>query len=719
MPAGTPKRSASVSSPENFLTEGNGILRCYNMFPTQFRNIDEMTRYLPEVKKMGFNAVWINPIQYSGEVDNLFKRDKTSGVRAGNQVTQSLYAMTDSEIISPHFSVAPPETPIEEAAAMDQQALKNYTDTARSNGLVPMFDLVLNHVASDSRHKMDHPEWFHEQPHADFKDAIAFDYSKPTIREEIIEKFWRPYISKYMLDYGFDGVRVDAVGYLHPELRRRIYEIIYEIAEANHKPKPVILDEALFSDKSVDEAVEALLLPGIGPTHITGSTYYAGRDSYGVLPDWFKHEEGLKAQVVFLDKGKQLREEAKGGCIGFSGNHDHNSLGMTIINEMAHRRLEEHGALRDMYHRSMHECESAYDEAISSVFLYSFIKDIENEIIMGNDAVITEVETKMRDKIAISALTTSGGWYALSGDESGDLLAKPVFRRAHALEQPYYAQQTHKIFDRHHESHGAAMSALTAMAIENIMTEKVATAYQELAGNIEAQKRLLYPYIENIQNQINAGDTIVCACFQKKLKVERIDIQFSADDYIALPRTATNGWSGRHDMRSFMAGINEILNDLPASKFGFWSELIKLPSNPDLAIVVRKNGSGLDAETDIVIANLTPEKPILLTEKDIHDIACNFQLRVIPEGARNTGNPNYNLAYHCIMSCIGSGRIHLDPTIRASFPLREMGHPISSTPMTERSSNVATFVQIKQRLHSEVIGDTPGLEEAEDRIKPI
>ncbi|OGT45890.1 MAG: hypothetical protein A3E83_02255 [Gammaproteobacteria bacterium RIFCSPHIGHO2_12_FULL_41_20] len=60
----------------HFLEQGNNaILRCYNMFPTQFGRIDNMTAYLPQLREMGFNAVWINPIQIAGDIDDFVKQD--------------------------------------------------------------------------------------------------------------------------------------------------------------------------------------------------------------------------------------------------------------------------------------------------------------------------------------------------------------------------------------------------------------------------------------------------------------------------------------------------------------------------------------------------------------------------------------------------------------------------------------------------------------------
>ena len=39
------------------------VLLLYNQFPYDYHNIVEMTEDLSRIASMGFNAVWINPIQ--------------------------------------------------------------------------------------------------------------------------------------------------------------------------------------------------------------------------------------------------------------------------------------------------------------------------------------------------------------------------------------------------------------------------------------------------------------------------------------------------------------------------------------------------------------------------------------------------------------------------------------------------------------------------------
>ncbi|MCS5709962.1 alpha-amylase family protein [Candidatus Berkiella aquae] len=86
----------------NAPSAGNGNLRCYNMFPAHFKNIDEMTKYLSRLHQYRINAVWINPVHLSGEFV-LNKTDMLTG--QSQQLKGSLYAMADATLIDPRFSV--------------------------------------------------------------------------------------------------------------------------------------------------------------------------------------------------------------------------------------------------------------------------------------------------------------------------------------------------------------------------------------------------------------------------------------------------------------------------------------------------------------------------------------------------------------------------------------------------------------------------------------
>jgi hypothetical protein len=92
----------ATKGPATLQTDNNGMIRCYNMFPSYFTNIEEMTAYLDTLKEMGINTVWLNPIQLAGD-NSMGKADSTTGI--SQRVTRSMYAMDNPLIIDPRFSM--------------------------------------------------------------------------------------------------------------------------------------------------------------------------------------------------------------------------------------------------------------------------------------------------------------------------------------------------------------------------------------------------------------------------------------------------------------------------------------------------------------------------------------------------------------------------------------------------------------------------------------
>lgn len=659
----------------HFLTEGNGIIACYDMYPTQFHSIKDMINYLPVLKQMGFNALWINPMQMPGDISGFFKTDKNNGVKTGNEVTRSLYAMSHPLLFNPQFSLGSPEDPMETTQRLNSEALQLFTQNARNLGIVPMFDLVLNHVAIDSPLCQDKPHWF-KGVHEDFKDVRGFNYDDESIRKEIITEFWQPYIKRYMIEYGFDGVRVDAVGYVHPAVRSEIYAYIHSLAAEYGKPNPVILDEALFSKRPLADEVNYLKLPGIGPTHITTEAYNVEFDLASAdLPYEITLEEQLKASVVFQQKDGTWRENTKGGCINFCGNHDYRSLAMTILFQMAKKRLKSDAfyndlmsSYQDLYFKFNTEQEKPHElkEPLKTTLLYSYVDQIKKELEDNKDETAQEFKTLVLEKLALSALTASGGWFLLSGDETCDITAKTVFQRKGAVDKSYYPQREHRIFS---EKPVIAHKILEKMAEENFFIENsenkwMQELYRSLSSFPEMQKRLLVSHIDNIKHQINAGIDHVQEKFSRLLASESLNIGFTSQDFLENPRTHENGWLGLQDNFLFIKQLNRLLKTLPASLPGFSSELVRLTGKPHLIIVVRKNGNELSAPIDIVVVNLEQEKLQTLTKEDFQLIAKSYCNQYFSKNNSSVCDSLREKLYSHVLKSAANNRVHTDTSIK-------------------------------------------------------
>ena len=112
------------------------------MFPNMFRNIEDMTNYLPHVKRLGFNVVWVNPLQSSLEQKTqMIHSSRLTGLPAN--VSNSIYAIMDPNLLNSNIvgDINPAEA---------QRAINRFTARAKELEIEPIFDLVMNHVAKTS-----------------------------------------------------------------------------------------------------------------------------------------------------------------------------------------------------------------------------------------------------------------------------------------------------------------------------------------------------------------------------------------------------------------------------------------------------------------------------------------------------------------------------------------------------------------------------------------
>lgn len=148
---------------------------------------------------MGFNWIYINPINYPG-------------------YSGSLYSTKEYDRLNPAF--VPPGSPSHSLDALEP-VLRQITDL----GLHPMIDLVINHTAIDSPLIQRHPVWFQWDDDGHVRNPGAVDPNNPELRtvwgdlgivdnegsadREGLWNFWKELVLQY-LDLGFHGFRCDA-----------------------------------------------------------------------------------------------------------------------------------------------------------------------------------------------------------------------------------------------------------------------------------------------------------------------------------------------------------------------------------------------------------------------------------------------------------------------------------------------------------------------------
>ena len=168
----------------------------YNLFPTLAGQVADWRPHLARAAAMGFNWIFVNPIQQPG----------SSG---------SLYSIAD------YFAIN--SVLLDPKSRKDGEAqVRGVIRVAEKMGLKLMIDLVISHCAVDSELLRLHPEWFlwegkgkiaHPFCYENgnkivWRDLAKFDH-KNTKDKEGLNHFISDVV-KFLLELGFKGFRCDA-----------------------------------------------------------------------------------------------------------------------------------------------------------------------------------------------------------------------------------------------------------------------------------------------------------------------------------------------------------------------------------------------------------------------------------------------------------------------------------------------------------------------------
>ena len=168
----------------------------YNLFPLLAGKFSDWQKHLLRASEMGFNWVFVNPIQRPG----------TSG---------SLYSIAD------YYDFNPALVDTTSAKGAQEQA-KDMVAGAQKIGLKMIVDLVINHCSVDSDLLRLHPEWFlwkskgrvahpfcvQDGKKVVWKDLAKFNYKGTKDKQGLFRYFLD--VVKFLLELGFKGFRCDA-----------------------------------------------------------------------------------------------------------------------------------------------------------------------------------------------------------------------------------------------------------------------------------------------------------------------------------------------------------------------------------------------------------------------------------------------------------------------------------------------------------------------------
>ena len=197
----------------------------YNLFPPLAGNVRDWKPHLVRAADMGFDWIFVNPIQLPG-------------------YSGSLYSIKDYFRLNP--ILVDGSSPAESVSAFKRMAQE-----AQALGLKLMVDLVVSHCAFDSALITEHPGWFRKengriahpfcvenQKKVVWKDLAQFDHKHAQDKEGLFQYLFR--VVQFLADLGIEGFRCDAAYQVPASFWRRL------ISETRHKhPGAVFLAETL------------------------------------------------------------------------------------------------------------------------------------------------------------------------------------------------------------------------------------------------------------------------------------------------------------------------------------------------------------------------------------------------------------------------------------------------------------------------------------------
>ncbi len=187
-------------------------MKIYNLFPLLAGPFGDWRPHLERASSMGFDWVFVNPIQQPG--------------RSGSLYSIADYFRINPDLLAPR-SRKRPETQVREMVKQAERL-----------GLRLMIDLVINHCAVDSRLVAEHPQWFvrdgdrvahpfcveEDGNRVVWRDLAQFDHRQSSDVEGLLS--YCGDIIDHLVELGFTGFRCDAAYQIPTQVWRRLIERI-------------------------------------------------------------------------------------------------------------------------------------------------------------------------------------------------------------------------------------------------------------------------------------------------------------------------------------------------------------------------------------------------------------------------------------------------------------------------------------------------------------
>ena len=256
-------------------------LRIYNIFTRYFSSPTEWFSITQKAKTMGFNAIYLNPINKTGSSGSLY----------------SIYDYFDWD-----------EKSMGKVSKKEgENLLKSYLNYCKMLGMKVFYDLVINHTAYDSKLVKEHDDWYEHNEDGSVSHAFCYteqgvvhweDSAKLNYDIANIELFnYVESICNYYLNLGFSGFRCDAAGYIPDTLWKVLIKNVHK-----SYPYAIFLGEAfMVPQENIDKLGRA------GFEYIFSSAkWWNGYDSWFIEQTSRFQKEGLKL-ISFPDNHDTYR----------------------------------------------------------------------------------------------------------------------------------------------------------------------------------------------------------------------------------------------------------------------------------------------------------------------------------------------------------------------------------------------------------------------------
>lgn len=264
----------------------------YNLFPLLAGKFTDWESHLVRAAEMGFNWIFVNPIQYPG----------CSG---------SLYSIKDYYRFNPLFID-------EKSKKLPKEQIMGTKEIADKLGLKIMVDLVISHCAIDSYLIKEHPEWFLREKNGLVAHPFCDENGKKVVWEDLAQinhlntndkEGLFQFVSKvvkFLIESGFSGFRCDAAYQIPQGFWKRL---ISETKAKNH-------DVLFFAETLGCSAGQTGKTAGAGFDYIFNSSKWWDFNSYWLMEQYNRTRE-IAPSIGFAESHDTSRL-----CEEFNGNVD-------------------------------------------------------------------------------------------------------------------------------------------------------------------------------------------------------------------------------------------------------------------------------------------------------------------------------------------------------------------------------------------------------------